>query len=244
LINQSVEGTRTLEKGGLTAWRSNDRITWVHNKLGPVIESDVNNGTIKISLPEAEWKKTPDINRNLLYPGLYPLLAKHGYLPMHASAVELEGRGVIFAGPSGSGKTTAALRLVTRGAAFVADDIVLVSRDKNGDLIARTIGDSPRAKRDTFKQHGMEEEGLVEKQGKYELNRKELIESDSVKIDKLIWLGSEKTSKTGLLLNLLSVTYYLGEQEKTTSLIKDMVESLDIVCVSYPDMSFLMALRA
>ena len=49
---------------------------------------------------------------------------------MHASAVAIDGRGVLILGASGGGKSSLALRLIDRGATLVADDQVeLWARD-------------------------------------------------------------------------------------------------------------------
>jgi len=42
--------------------------------------------------------------------------------PLHASAVAVDGRGVLFLGPSGAGKSALALDLMSRGAVLIADD--------------------------------------------------------------------------------------------------------------------------
>jgi hypothetical protein len=47
----------------------------------------------------------------------------NGHEPLHASAVEIDGRAVAFAGPSGRGKTSLGLNLVLRGARFLTDDV-------------------------------------------------------------------------------------------------------------------------
>ncbi|MEM1075672.1 MAG: aldolase [Pseudomonadota bacterium] len=41
---------------------------------------------------------------------------------LHASAVDLDGRGVLISGPSGSGKSGLALQLMALGAKLVSDD--------------------------------------------------------------------------------------------------------------------------
>lgn len=56
---------------------------------------------------------------------------------IHATAVEIEGRGLLILGPAGAGKSALALDLIALGARLVADDAVLVSR--HGDaLVARS----------------------------------------------------------------------------------------------------------
>lgn len=55
-----------------------------------------------------------------------------GYLLGHASAVELDGHGMIISGNSGAGKSTLALHMVTAGANFVSNDRVLINKDGTG----------------------------------------------------------------------------------------------------------------
>jgi HPr kinase/phosphorylase len=45
-------------------------------------------------------------------------------MPIHASCVAIDGRGVLLRGASGSGKSDLALRLIDGGALLVADDQV------------------------------------------------------------------------------------------------------------------------
>lgn len=45
---------------------------------------------------------------------------------LHATAVAINGAGILLLGPSGSGKSDLALRLIDRGAVLVSDDGVLV----------------------------------------------------------------------------------------------------------------------
>lgn len=62
------------------------------------------------------------------------LLQKDAML-CHASAVVWKGRGLAFGGPSGVGKSTLALHMVTRGAAFVSNDRVLLLREPSGPIM-------------------------------------------------------------------------------------------------------------
>lgn len=54
---------------------------------------------------------------------------------IHASAVAVEGRGLLILGPSGAGKSSLALALMAQGALLVADDRVLLDA-RDGQLIA------------------------------------------------------------------------------------------------------------
>lgn len=54
---------------------------------------------------------------------------------IHASAVCLDGRGLLILGPPGSGKSALALRMMALGAGLIADDRVLLHPDA-GRLVA------------------------------------------------------------------------------------------------------------
>ena len=52
-----------------------------------------------------------------------------GELCLHASAVSIGGRAVLFVGESGAGKSTIAAALAVRGHRVIADDLVVISAD-------------------------------------------------------------------------------------------------------------------
>jgi hypothetical protein len=52
----------------------------------------------------------------------------HGYEVFHASAIVWDGRAIGIVGPSRAGKTSVALELCRRGAAFLADDVLVLER--------------------------------------------------------------------------------------------------------------------
>ena len=64
------------------------------------------------------------------------LLHKRGLMPLHASAVAVEGRAVAFMGPSGAGKSTLAARLHDLGLTVIADDVVVIRFDGEGRPLA------------------------------------------------------------------------------------------------------------
>jgi HPr kinase/phosphorylase len=70
---------------------------------------------------------------------------------MHATAVAIDGHGVLLIGTSGCGKSDLALRLIDRGATLVSDDIVMIDATKapptlhsapniNGKIEVRGVG--------------------------------------------------------------------------------------------------------
>lgn len=75
-------------------------------------------------LPEGAWQR-------LLVAQVLPFAALlHGLEVFHASAVVRNGDAVAFLGPSRSGKTSLALELCSRGACFMADDVLALERSE------------------------------------------------------------------------------------------------------------------
>ena len=74
-------------------------------------------------------------------PILAVLLHQRGQLVLHASAVNIDGRAVVFLGAKGSGKSTLAAHLQQHGHELISDDIVPVSFSSN---VAETIPGYPQ----------------------------------------------------------------------------------------------------
>ncbi|NEO02804.1 MAG: hypothetical protein F6K50_48010 [Moorea sp. SIO3I7] len=64
------------------------------------------------------------------------LLQQRSPLVLHASAVEIDGKAVLFLGNSGEGKSTIAAALQAQGYAVVADDIAPVSWEEGKAMLA------------------------------------------------------------------------------------------------------------
>lgn len=91
-----------------------------------------NHRKIEISAsPELE----PSGLQHLLLNQVIPrYLCSEGYLVLHASAVSMNGAGVLFVGPSGSGKSSLAALLCQAGASLIADDATPIHQLASGDL--------------------------------------------------------------------------------------------------------------
>jgi serine kinase of HPr protein (carbohydrate metabolism regulator) len=61
--------------------------------------------------------------------------SSHDIETVHATAVSLDGVGVLLRGPSGSGKSDLALRLIDGGAALVSDDQTQLRREGAGLIV-------------------------------------------------------------------------------------------------------------
>ena len=64
------------------------------------------------------------------------LLHQRGFLPLHANAVEIEGRAFAFMGASGAGKSTLAAWFHDNGFHVIADDVCAVCIDEDGGAVA------------------------------------------------------------------------------------------------------------
>lgn len=78
-----------------------------------------------VSAPAAYTRD--DLAAYALGPVLTAALHLQGAVLLHASAVVLGGKGVLFAGPSGSGKSTTVAMLHRVGYAVLADDVVEIT---------------------------------------------------------------------------------------------------------------------
>ena len=81
-----------------------------------------------------------DINMDLLRTlilcqGIGALLLQRGYLMLHGSAVNIDGKGVAFLGKCGQGKSTIAALLNNRNYPIIADDVLAINFDRGYPLI-------------------------------------------------------------------------------------------------------------
>lgn len=68
------------------------------------------------------------------------LMHQHGRSILHASAIDVGGKAVLFCGPSGAGKSTLAAALAARGFGHVADDQCVLSDLSGGAAVVHPDG--------------------------------------------------------------------------------------------------------
>jgi hypothetical protein len=89
------------------------------------------------------------------------LLRQRGWLPLHASGIEIQGQAVLFLGASGSGKSTTAAAFHARGYQVITDDVGAVRIVDGGQCLVRTAGPRIRLRDDSRVAFvGVEPEGV------------------------------------------------------------------------------------
>lgn len=126
-----------------TLWRFSDGEPWVtaarasnthHFRFARFAEFRVSPSLIEMA---PRGRVDDSTLRHLLLDQVLPLaLASQGALVLHASAVSVDGRAVLFAGRAGAGKSTLAALLARDGAPVLADDGVLLEESQDGVLQA------------------------------------------------------------------------------------------------------------
>src|SRR4051812_10193036 len=90
----------------------------------------------EIIVEPAQGASERNVRLFLLGSALGALLHQRGLLPLHANAIEMDGRAVAFSGHSGAGKSTIAAWFHDRGRRILSDDVCVIGFDADGRAIA------------------------------------------------------------------------------------------------------------
>jgi len=138
----------------------------------------------------------PDIRVFLLGTVLAILCFQRGLLPLHASAVDIDGRALLVSGVSGAGKSTLAAALSARGYRLLSDDLCALEMQDGHDL--KILSAFPRVKlwRDSAGQLQLPIEGLEHSRAELEkfnvpLSR-ERFQSDALPPSQIVFLRTER----------------------------------------------------
>lgn len=98
----------------------------------------------KITIQKAPGAEEDAVRLFLQGSAFGALLHQRGLLPLHASAIAVNGKAILFSGMSGAGKSTLAGAFCKRGYSVLADDISVVS--PGGDAIPMVLPGFPQIK--------------------------------------------------------------------------------------------------
>lgn len=93
-----------------------------------------------VAFQPADGADADDIPAFLLNSVFGILLHQRGQIVLHASAVRVNGKAVLFCGASASGKSTLAAALAQRGYAVLADDVCAVTLAHDGSATVHSDG--------------------------------------------------------------------------------------------------------
>lgn len=104
-------------------------------KVNGVAQYLVENGDT-ITIDRSEGGSDEEIRLFLLGSAFGALIHQRGILPLHGSAVVVDGKALLFCGISGAGKSTLAAGFVSHGYKLLADDVCVITLDAEGKPIA------------------------------------------------------------------------------------------------------------
>jgi len=99
-----------------------------------IVSYNPNKGTANGYIQILESIHSNVASRTLLMFVLDKLLEARGCFRIHCSAVEKDGKGILFPGFSGAGKTTACIALIRQGYGFLGDDRPFLRYGRNGGM--------------------------------------------------------------------------------------------------------------
>ncbi|MBZ0264575.1 hypothetical protein K8I28_07890 [bacterium] len=221
----------SLQRGNTRAYGDKTRLVWTHPQMGTFIEVHPRAGTGSIFLPQWAWNRATDIMDQIILPALLPPFAARGMRGIHASAVEMNGMGIMFAGETGSGKTSCALQLVAEGGKLIADDMVFLSRDGDSHIIYG-MGDGPRAFQDVWTRFPQWQANQLEPSGKRRLSPDHVPWSQSATLKRIILLDDSidmtDNRQAKLIMKLLSLTYFDNIAASTLQMLSELLQRVPV----------------
>jgi hypothetical protein len=114
------------------------RFLWRLPEIGRFLAT----GGVSLDVEPASDATVRDVLPFLLGTGMGAVLYQRGRLPLHASAVSIEGRAIILCGHTGVGKSTLAAALCAAGCALLCDDVAALDVDAAGRVVVWPDGRS------------------------------------------------------------------------------------------------------
>lgn len=125
------------------------------------------------------------------------LLVQRGLIPLHGSALELNGKCILVIGRSGAGKSSLATGLLERGARLITDDVIAL-REVDGSVLAYPAFPEQKVSADLLKHFDIE--SLVKgrvlyhnvQHEKYYINRENQFYDRPLKLDSIFFVQKTK----------------------------------------------------
>jgi len=176
---------------------------------------------------------------------------QRGYLPLHASALLVDGRAIAVGARSHSGKSVLAAALTRRGCPLVADDMMVVDSSGKAPIVLPGY-QKLRLWEDACEQLGLRDKAIANAHyapGKFVLETAGAPPHDPVPLTDLFILSGDRTDRLSAeplgpvqgLQNLLAATHMLdaardmGRQEQVFSGINAIVANVRIWRVTAPE---------
>ncbi|UJF33934.1 HPr kinase/phosphorylase [Paenibacillus hexagrammi] len=162
-------------------------------------------GGEEITVSPLNGAKEHQIRLYLLGTCMGAILMQKRILPLHGSAVVIDGKGYAFIGESGAGKSTLACGLIQRGYSLLSDDVIAISWGGPDRQIPIVIPSYPQQKlwQESFDYLGMSPadcENLYET--KYALPVPQVFQSDRIPLGGIFELN--KSDQSGIQIKACS----------------------------------------
>ncbi len=141
-----------------------------------------------------------------------------GYYLIHSSAMNLNGKGVLFVGPSGSGKTNISLMLAkNERAKYISGDMTLIRLDKNLNKIYLVGGTKELTAFETILNKMFDKDKISKLQN---INSKKLLTTDFLNDENIVF--EENECELNLIVNIRGGTksYIKKNYDREECLIK------------------------
>jgi len=169
-------------------------------KIEGVAKYSIQNGR-RIVVEPYEQADPQTIRVYLLGTGIGMLLIQKGLVPVHGSAVAINGKAVIFTGGCGAGKTTLCSWFQKCGYGFLSDDISAIRLNSGGIPMVQPAFSQQRICKDAAAQLGVNIEGLPPaclQDDKYIISPKDLFINRQMPLQSIVEITEAETGAVTL----------------------------------------------